>query len=68
MQNVDNQQFSYDTFKMSYDSDPKIQAIVADFDQNSITLKTSEMDDVNPRKPIGGGNKISQMAKRAVDL
>lgn len=53
---------------MSYDSDPKIQAIVADFDQNSITLKTSEMDDVNPRKPTGDGNKISQMAKRAVDL
>lgn len=68
MQNVGNQQFSYDSFKSAYDSDPKIQNIVADFDQNSITLKTSEMDDVDPREPAGDGNKIGQMAKRAVDL
>lgn len=67
MQNTGNQQFTYELFKVAYDSDPKLQDIVADFDQNTITLKTSETDDVE-RKPVAGGNKISQMAKRAVDL
>lgn len=67
MQNAGNQQFSYDTFKAAYDSDPKLQDIVKNFDQNTITLKTSEVDDINPSK-AKSKNKVSQMAKRAVDL
>jgi hypothetical protein len=67
MQNTGNEQFNYDSFKAAYDSDPKIKSIVKDFDQNTITLKTSEMDDVNPGNPKSK-NKVSQMAKRAVDL
>ena len=67
MQNAGNQQFTYDSFKASYDSDPKIQDIVKDFDQETITLKTSSLDDINPSK-TQSKNKISQMAKRAVDL
>jgi hypothetical protein len=67
MQNIGNQQFTYDSFKAAYDSDPKIKDIVKDFDQNQITLKTSELDDINPSKG-NSGNKVSQMAKRAVDL
>jgi hypothetical protein len=67
MQNIGNQQFSYDTFKAAYDSDPKLQDIVKKFDQDSITLKTSEIDDINPSRSKST-NKVSQMAKRAVDL
>jgi hypothetical protein len=67
MQNTGNQQFTYDSFKAAYDSDPKIKDIVKDFDQNTVTLKTSELDDINPSKGQSK-NKISQMAKRAVDL
>jgi hypothetical protein len=67
MQNIGNQQFNYDTFKLEYDKDPKLQQIVADFDQNSITLKTSETDDVSVKKP-SGKNTVGQMAKRAVDI
>lgn len=67
MQNAGNQQFTYDSFKASYDADPKIQDIVKDFDQETITLKTSSLDDINPSK-TRSKNKISQMAKRAVDL
>jgi hypothetical protein len=67
MQNIGHQQFTYDSFKVAYDSDQKIQNIVKDFDQNSITLKTSETDDVNA-PDVSSGNKISQMAKRAVDI
>jgi hypothetical protein len=67
MQNTGNQQFTYDSFKAAYDSDPKVKEIVKDFDQNTVTLKTSELDDINPSKGQSK-NKISQMAKRAVDL
>jgi hypothetical protein len=67
MQNTGNQQFTYDSFKAAYDSDPKVKEIVKDFDQNTVTLKTSELDDINPSKGRSK-NKISQMAKRAVDL
>jgi hypothetical protein len=68
MQNSGNQQFSYDIFKAAYDADNKIQNIVKDFDQNSITLKTSGDDNnIQPSRPQSK-NKISQMAKRAVDL
>jgi hypothetical protein len=67
MQNTGSQQFNYDSFKAAYDSDPKIKAIIKDFDQNTITLKTSEMDDLTTSKPKSK-NKVSQMAKRAVDL
>jgi len=67
MQNSGNQQFSYDIFKAAYDADNKIQNIVKDFDQNSITLKTSDDNNIQPSRPQSK-NKISQMAKRAVDL
>ena len=73
MQNVGNQQFSYDSFKAEYDSDPKLQDIVKDFNKDTITLKGSSMDDVNPADFKNDGrprskNKVNQMAKRAVDL
>ena len=67
MQNQGRGQFSYEVFKAAFDSDPRIQAIVTDFDDSSITLKTSEMDDVEI-DPAGGGDSVSTMAKRAVDL
>jgi hypothetical protein len=67
MQNVDNQQFTYDTFKAAYDADPKIQDIVKNFDQNTIELKTSSADNLGAKEPKSK-NKVSQMAKRAVDL
>jgi hypothetical protein len=67
MQNVNNQQFTFDTFKAAYDSDPKVQDIVKNFDRNKIELKTSSADDISPKEPRSK-NKVSQMAKRAVDL
>jgi hypothetical protein len=67
MQNVDNQQFTFDAFKAAYDSDPRVQDIVKNFDRNTIELKTSSADDITPSKPKSK-NKVSQMAKRAVDL
>lgn len=67
MQNQGRGQFTYEVFKAAFDSDPRIQNIVADFDESSITLKTSEMDDVAV-DPAAGGDSVGTMAKRAVDL
>ena len=66
MKNVGLPQFSFDTFQMSFDSDAKIQSIVQDFDQEYINLKTDEFE---PKKGNDqSANRVSQMAKRAVDL
>ena len=68
MANVGAVQFSYDTLKAAYDSDPKISEIIADFTQETVTLKTSEVDDLKTKKKSRNKNKVSQMAKKAVDL
>lgn len=67
LQNQGREQFNYEVFKAAFDSDPRLQQIVKNFDQNKIELKTSEMDDV-PMPKSKGGNTVSQMASRAVDL
>jgi hypothetical protein len=70
MQNTGRNQFSYDVFKAAYDSDPRIQKIVKNFDQEKIELKTSEVDDVQdlPGNPGAPGDAVAKMAKNATDL
>lgn len=68
MSNIGDELFTYDTLKQAFDSDPKIQNIIADFDHNSIKIKTGEIDDVDPVKSGSGGTNVSAMAKRATDL
>ena len=70
MQNQGRGQFNYEVFKAAYDSDPKLQKLVTNFDQEKIEFKDSEMDDVaklpgNPGRP---GDTVGKMAKNAVDL
>lgn len=67
MQNIGRGQFDYETFKAAYDSDEKIKNLIKDFDRNTITLKTREIDDINP---TGTKKKdtVAQMAKRATKL
>ena len=67
MQNMQLGQFSFELFKKAYDSDPKLQELVADFNKEGLVLKTSEMDDL-PQQQKKSGNSVSKMAKRAVSL
>lgn len=67
MQNQGRGQFTYDVFKAAYDSDPRLQSLVSNFDKNIIELKSDEMDDV-PVDAQAGGDSVGSMAKRAVDL
>jgi len=70
MQNMGKGNFTYDSFKAAYDADPRLQALVTNFDQKTIELKTSEVDDVGklPGNPGRPKDTVGQMAKNAVDL
>lgn len=70
MQNVGDQEFSFELLKSAFDFDPRIQKIVKDFDQNSITLK-SDSDNMSfaPSQQAGdGSDTVKQMAQRATKI
>ena len=69
MQNVGAPQFDFGTFKAAYDTDPRVKAMIKNFDKLGIEPKT--------KKPASGANKadtdqadttVSQMAKSATDV
>ena len=67
MQSSGSEQFSYDSFKSAYDSNPLIKSLVKNFDQEGVTLATDEESDL-PQQDAKGDNTVSNMAKRATDL
>ena len=67
MQNIGEKSFTYETFKAAYDTDPRIQEIVTDFNEETISLKDSEMDDIK-RKRKKSQDDVSKMAKRATKV
>jgi|TARA_B110000090_G_scaffold78264_1_gene89164 hypothetical protein len=71
MQNQGKGNFDYDSFKAMYDADPRIQALVTNFDQEKIEFKSSEVDDVAgavPGNPGAPGDTVGNMAKNATDV
>lgn len=74
MQNQGKGQFTFDVFKAAYDSDPRLKALVTNFDKEKIELKQSEMDDVDAAATDGAAataadaNAVSNMAKSATDV
>lgn len=67
MSNLGRQQFNYEVFRAAYDSDPKIQNIVKDFDHLRVKLKSGESDNIELNKPAGG-DTVNAMAKRATKI
>lgn len=69
MKNMGNPQFSYDVLIAAKEQDPKIDSLIKDIDRSTDTveLKTREIDDLEKAKP-SAKNKVSNMAKKAVDL
>ena len=64
MRNQGKGNFDFESFKAMYDADPKIQALVTNFDQEKIEFKGSEMDDVV--SPSGSSSDtVGTMADRA---
>jgi len=68
LSNIGRTQFSYEVFKNSYDFDDRIQEIVSDFDDDSVTLKQSETDDLDIDKDDKSGDSVEKMAKRATKI
>jgi len=63
-----SEQFDYRTFKAAYDSDPRIETMIKNFDQEGVTLKTDTDADVDaPQQDIDGDDAVSKMAKRATN-
>lgn len=67
MQNIGEKAFTYETFKAAYDTDPRIQEIVSDFNKEMISLKDSELDDLKRRRKKSKDD-VSKMAKRATKV
>ncbi len=67
MMNVGAPQFDYESLKNLHDNDSRIKTIIKDFTDQSITLKTSEVDDIQT-KATKRKNTVKNMAKKAVDL
>jgi hypothetical protein len=70
MQNQGRGQFTYEVFKAAYDADPRLQAIITNFDQEKIEFKQSETDDVKniAGQPGRPQDTVGNMAKNATDL
>jgi hypothetical protein len=67
MYNVGNEHFDYESFKMAYDSDARLKEIITDFNKDTITIKTSEVDDVKtsgvaPEDPAADVNRMAMNA------
>ena len=65
MVNIGDEQFDYDSFKNSYDTNPMIQQLVQRFDARGVELKTRTK---NPKKAQPGGEgEVAKMAKAATN-
>jgi hypothetical protein len=68
MQNVGDEEFTYDSFKQAYDADPLTQGLTQRFDQNGVELKTKVTNtDVAPSDAKLDGSGVKQMAKHALN-
>ena len=70
MRNQGKGNFDFESFKAMYDADPKIQALVTNFDQEKIEFKQGEQDDVAglPGNPGAPSDTVGNMAKNATDV
>lgn len=68
MSNVGNPQFDFGTFKNAYDTDPRVKAMVKNFDKIGVEIKTVTDMEGDPSNEPSSPDKVSQMAKSAVDL
>jgi hypothetical protein len=64
MTNVGDEEFNYESFKLAFDSNPGVTALVKRFDQDGIELKTNEQD-VDTATQTGAPSAVEKMAKRA---
>lgn len=59
------EEFDYGTFKMAYDADPVIQALVHRFSENGIELETKNKTEKPEVANAGGGDTLKTSAMAA---
>lgn len=64
-QNVKGQKIDYETFKTQYDSNPALQRLVQDFNNRTITIKTTNQPMPSQSEVPGGTGAVDAMAKQA---
>ena len=70
MTNIGYPSFNYDIFKQMYDQGNTLENIVADFDQETIKIKTEKDAETDPEMDFdnqGSTDKVKQMAKSAMN-
>jgi len=67
MHNMGMEDFSYDSFKLAYDSDEVIQALTHRFDQNGVELNTKNRTDKPEVGKEPGGNTLKTAAMRSTN-
>jgi|TARA_B110000977_G_scaffold8549_1_gene11395 hypothetical protein len=68
MQNVSAESFDYGTFKAAYDTDPRVKAMVQNFNEKGIEPKTKQQATDTPQGDTTGNNTVANMAKSATDV
>tara|TARA_R110000737_G_scaffold11529_1_gene27487 strand:+ start:2315 stop:2713 length:399 start_codon:yes stop_codon:yes gene_type:complete len=68
MQNVGSEAFDYGTFKAAYDTDPRVKAMVQNFNEKGIVPKTKQQATETPQGDTTGNNTVAGMAKSATDV
>lgn len=68
MQNIGSPQFDYDTLVAARNSDPRIKAMISNFDDSSMELKTQSVSLTGATGDEQGGDTVAQMAKSATNL
>lgn len=67
MHNSKVPEFNYDTLKVMYDTDPRVQQLIKNFDQNHIEFSQGSIDNLEKSIDQRKSN-ISNLAKQAVNL
>ena len=58
---------SFDAFKQLYDQKPELKSLVSDYDENGVTINTKADAPADDPVDIPPDEKVSQMAKRALN-
>ena len=67
MRNTKVPEFNYDTLKVSYDTDLRLQQLIKNFDQNKVEFNSGSVDALM-KTPDPKKSKIKKMAMQAIDL
>jgi hypothetical protein len=67
MRNNKVPEFTYDTLKVAYDTDPRLQSLIGNFDQKQVSFNQGSVDSLTKSAEQKKSN-VHKMAMKAVNL